>query len=410
MAEFFPGPFVRILARSGRAWTQEATVSVGAAGFGHCLAMSADRLVVGAPWAGDVSPREYGKVFVFRWNGASWLREAELRADDYHDYLRMGWSVAISGDTIVAGSVYDWGETGAAYVFRFDGTTWRQEAKLTASDGLGGDRFGQSVAIEGDTIVVGALWADVIWTASGAAYIFSRSNPGVWVEEIKLSPPSPTTLGYFGQSVELSNGRVLVGSQGADIAAPGSGEAYVFERYGAATWQLGSRLHPADAENSDGVGTTVALCGDRAIIGAPGDDDRALEAGAAYLFARGSDAIWREMAKFTAPDGMAEDDFSGAVALAGDTVVVGAARRDQFGIDSGAAYVFAISGDLDGDGVMDVCECLGDLFPDRTINETDLAIMLYYWNQGPGGDINRDGDTDEADLGLLLANWGTVCP
>ncbi|MFO0839567.1 MAG: FG-GAP repeat protein [Phycisphaerae bacterium] len=410
-AEFQPGGMVRVLERAGRSWNLEVTLSSGEAGFPWSMAMSENRVVATAPYAGLPALQEVGKIVVFRRIGDSWLHESELVAVDAHEYVRLGWSVATSGDVIVAGSVYDLGEAGSAYVFRFDGLSWHQEAKLTALDGTVGDRFGQSVAIDGGVIVVGAFWDGDAPTASGSAYIFERDAvSGLWQQVVKLAPPNPRALGYFGKSVAVSGTRVLTGQPGATHVVPSAGEAYVYDRDPNGTWRLTARFGADDPGVSHWFGTSVALAGDYAMLGAPGDFAHGPSSGSAYVFRRESDGTWRQAGKLVAQDSAAYDQFASSVAIASQVAFAGAWQHDLVGIDSGAAYAFAISGDLDGDGVMDVCECLGDLFPDRTINESDLAIMLYYWNQGPGGDIDRDGDTDEADLGLLLANWGTNCP
>ncbi|MFO0840606.1 MAG: FG-GAP repeat protein [Phycisphaerae bacterium] len=226
----------------------------------------------------------------------------------------------------------------------------------------------------------------------------------------KLVPNDPVTAKNFGQSVGLSRNRLISGAMRASGTSPVTGAAYVFERGDDAMWRQHTRVFAHDGSNSDVFGWSTAIVDDLVTVGAPGDDEHGQSSGSAYVYAHTAESGWREIAKLAAPDGVAYSGMGTALGLATDAVIVGAWEHDLAGVNSGAAYAFAISGDLDGDGVMDVCECLGDLFPDRTVNEIDLAIMLYYWNQGPGGDIDRDGDTDEADLGLLLASWGTFCP
>ena len=151
--------------RVGATWTEEAKLVAvdGAAGdlFGTSVAISGDALVVGARDRDVMAPNS-GAVYVFRFDGTSWIQEAELSASDGAENDFLGVRVAIDGDVVVAGALTaDAGrhDSGAAYVFRFDGTSWTQAAKLTASDGKAGDQFGNSVGISGDTVVVAAARA-----------------------------------------------------------------------------------------------------------------------------------------------------------------------------------------------------------------------------------------------------------
>jgi hypothetical protein len=238
--------------------------------------------------------------------------------------MSLGQSVAISGSTAVVGAPSTAANTGAAYVFvRVDGV-WSQQAELLASDGAMGDNFGSSVAISGSWVVVGAPTKN---TFKGAAYVFARNN-GAWTEQAILSDPAGGAYNQFGWAVSISGSTALV-------SAPfkhGTGVAYLFRRAGSA-WTHLAPLAASDGSQGDGFGVSAALSGSTAVIGAP---YRASYTGAAYVF-NGSGSSWTQQAELDASDGLANDTFGTSVAVAGSFAVVGA-----YGTDSGAgsAYVF----------------------------------------------------------------------
>src|SRR5439155_12747270 len=187
-----------------------------------------------------------------------------------------GHSVAIDGDTVVVGAHY--GNTpagrdaGAAYVFLRLGHTWIRQAKLLAPDGAQGDSFGSSVAIEGDTAVVAAAFGTTpTGERAGSAYAFVRSG-GKWTEQAKLSPSDGVLGDQFGWAVAFSGETALVGAPFADLpSAQGAGAAYAFDRSGTA-WSQAAKLIAPDASGGDQFGVAVGLLADAAVIGAPSKD------------------------------------------------------------------------------------------------------------------------------------------
>jgi len=252
-----------------------------------------------------------------------------------------GVSVAISGDTALVGAMREHGpngEQGVAYVLVRDGNTWTQQARLVAADAPANAAFGHSVALSGDTALIGAPGA------SGAAYVYVRNN-GVWTLQTRLDPAEGSNGEQLGYAVALSGDTALVGVP-SDIlgASYGYGSAFVFTRTGS-TWSEQRKLTASDVEPVSYFGYAVALDGDNAVIGAPYNTHgaNALQ-GSAYVFAR-SGSAWTEQAKLFAADGGAEDLFGSAVAVSGDTVVAGA-FIDDIGdqANQGSAYVFVRAG------------------------------------------------------------------
>ena len=298
--------------------------------FGNAVALDGDTAVIGA--YGD--DEGAGSAYVFRWDGATWvehkLTASDGAADDYFGF----YSVALDGDTAVIGATGDddlGDRSGSAYVFRWDGATWI-EHKLTASDGAAYDLFGSSVAVAGDTAVIGAYGDD---EGAGSAYVF-RWDGATWVEH-KLTASDGAADDRFGYSVAVDGNTAVIGAAGDDDLGISSGSAYVF-RWDGATW-VEHKLTASDGAAYDRFGEAVALDGNTAVIGAAGFTN---SAGSAYVFVRDG-TTWTEQAKLTASDGAAYDYFGEAVALDGDTVVIGAYRDDDLGDDSGSAYVFVPS-------------------------------------------------------------------
>ena len=324
-----------VFVRSGTIWSQQAklTASDRAAAdyFGWSVALSGDTALVGAHWGDNAK----GSAYVFVRSGATWSQQAKLTASENSQFF--GISVALSGDTALVGAHYNGSGLGAAYVFVRSGATWSQQAKLTASDGIAPDFFGISVALSGDTALVGADGDDVgINTDQGSAYVFVRSG-AAWSQQAKLTASDGAFYDQFGHSVALSGDTALVGAWGGGTYR---GSAYVFVRSGA-TWSRQAMLTAPDSWSYDQFGRSVALSGDTALVGAMTNDVGAYsDQGAAYVFAR-SGATWsHQEEKVTASDGTYSDYLGISVALSGDTALVGAFGDDNM---RGSAYVFVRS-------------------------------------------------------------------
>ncbi|MCP4700902.1 MAG: hypothetical protein GY862_29215 [Gammaproteobacteria bacterium] len=220
---------------------------------------------------------------------------------------------------------------------------WIQEAKLIADDAAGGDLFGYAVAVDGDIAIIGAYGDD----GGGSAYAFVRNND-VWTQQAKLFANDIEEGDLFGWSAAVSGDTVLIGARQDDDACPSlpacnSGSAYVFVSVGSGGWVQQAKLTAADAAPDDLFGDAVALDGNTALIGAVQDKESGLQSGSAYVFVRNNTGNWTQQTKLTAYDAAALDFFAASVAVSGDTAVIGAPLDDDGGQDSGSAYVFARS-------------------------------------------------------------------
>ncbi len=218
------------------------------------------------------------------------------------------------------------------------------ETKLVAGDAAAVDSFGFPVAVSGDTVVVGARFDDDAGLSSGSAYVFVRSGT-TWTQQQKLTAGDAAALDFFGSAVAVSGDTAVVGALRDDDAGADTGSAYVFVRSGT-TWTQQQKLIASDAAAGDNLGWAVAISGDTFVVGAWFPNDAFPQNGSAYVFVR-SGTTWAEQQKLTASDAVLDpvgDRFGTLLAISGDTVVVGAHGDSDAGLGSGSAYVFVRSG------------------------------------------------------------------
>lgn len=341
-------------------WTQQARLVAGdpAAGdlAGFAVSLFGDTALVSAHMAdpGGVSQSGAAYVFVRNPNQGTWAQQAKLVADDRLSGDLFGRAVAVSGDTALIGAnQVDAGgnnRSGAAYVFLRNPATgvWAQQRpRLVPTDSASGDEFGVSVSVSPDTALVGAYLAGSPGKAeAGAAYVFVR-NPasGSWVQQAKLLADDGAGGDHFGLSVALSGDIALVGAPDADPGGRASaGAAYVFVRNPASgVWTQQAKLVSGDGMASDIFGSAVALSGNRAAVTARlATFDGQATTGVAYVFARApGQGPWVPEARLGAADAAAGDSTAFGLALAGDTLGLGASGADIEGkLDAGASYIF----------------------------------------------------------------------
>lgn len=356
--------------------------------FGNSSALDGDLLAVGAYFEngtstginGDESAQggsRCGAVYVYADSGAGWVPEAYIKPGVIDDFDFFGWSIDLDGDTLVVGAIQEdggfggvngdatdnsAGSSGAAYVFVRDNGVWTQEAYLKAAFPDPSDRFGEAVAISGDTLVVGASGddsgavgvggdqVDVGAPDSGAAYVFVREN-GVWTQQAFLKPIEQEPGARFGSSLDIEGDTIVVGAPNMDLDLKfGAGQVTVFTRVGA-EWSLTDTLERPSPVIGDGFGSDVALDGDLIVVGAEDAEVFGVRSGAAYVFDRSSGS-WVNDGELLSPSLGSGDLFGQFVAIEGTTIAVGARREDgnsaglfgdptdDTGSDVGATYVY----------------------------------------------------------------------
>ena len=343
---------------NGTVWELDGELTAGDGAqsdmFGQSVSISGNTIVVGAPnhsaTIDTVTVPYSGAAYVFKNNGSLWELSGKLTASDAAQSVGFGVSVSVSGDTIVVGSPGQ-GEpdSGAVYVFTFNGTLWEQVAQFPGV-GVDGSGFAQSVSISGDTIVVGAPFdtANDSSPWAGAAYVFKRDSTG-WMQVQKLSAGAGDAAMFdgFGFSVSVSGNTIVVGAPWDEGS---TGAAYVFALNGA-LWEQIAKFPLESIAGGAFFGQSVAVSGDTIVVGALYDDvtDGPTDTGAAYLFrAEGTEWV---VEKITASDATGGDAFGYSVSISGDTVIVGAPYEDDGSTEvsqvtnAGAAYVFTLEGE-----------------------------------------------------------------
>jgi hypothetical protein len=297
--------------------------------FGASISVDNDRAIVGAPGA-DRMENGAGTAMIFERNDeGEWRHVALLAPETVQWNSNFGTSVSISGDVAIVGAVFGQTNnevTGAAYIFnRQDENTWEQTDQLRPSNLNYDDRYGSSVAISGNTAVVGSPNDDEKGEDAGAAYIFEKQDDGTWQETTKLAPAGRDA--NFGTSVAISDNKIAVG---ADWYLT-EGTAFVFQKRADGTWEESTMLDPDNksfpSSNNDRFGRSIALSGNRLLVGAPrASNSEGNYTGVAWLFEQNEDETWTEGQQIIFAESMDEDSFGTAVALSENHLFIGANR------------------------------------------------------------------------------------
>jgi len=413
---FFDGPGAAYVYRLvGSDWIETAeipappTVTGLANGFGFSVSISGDLALIGAPGDHDRASSA-GAAYVFRFDGTQWNLETKITASDGARDDIFGTSVAIDGNTAIVGAPQNTlTGPGWAYVYRYDGAQWVEETKLVAPDGGADDAFGSSVAVRGDVAAVGARNHGNTGLSfpdgAGAVYMFNFNGTS-WDERDKLVPVDAPTgqKELFGSSVSIDETASIV-AIGTDAITfgpfPPTGSAYVFRDEGDG-WLFDAKLIP---EGITTLSKTVSISGDTILAGAW----REWSVGGGCPFpniCRSGSAYtfrfdgknWNEHATLNASDIADGDNFGWSVALSGSAAFIGAWRDEDHGINSGSAYVFDLG-------------CTADTNNDGVLTPTDFTAWINAFNnQLPECDQNNDGACTPTDFTAWIANFNKGCP
>jgi len=306
--------------------------------FGSAVDIATYNAIIGAYFDDSGSITNCGSAYIFTYDGSSWSQQAKLTASDADDDDEFGISVSIDGHYAIVGAHYDdanGAQSGAAYIFHRSGVTWSQQAKITPSDAAAGDQFGRSVSMDvtadGDYVIVGAPGKN---SDQGFSYIFKRSDTS-WIQQTKIGATNSKKLGY---SVSICMPYVLMGAYGTNS---NTGAAHIYELIGS-SWYGKGALTASDGVSYDLFGSSVAINHDYAICGSPGHDLTYGGEGAAYIFEKPTSG-WTTMTetqKITASDIASSDGFGKSVSVDGDHVIVTSPDDDDGGLASGSAYIF----------------------------------------------------------------------
>lgn len=306
--------------------------------FGDSVSLSGSCAVIGA-YADATAGPYAGAAYVFEKTPDGWFQTQKLIPSDISPFDRFGRSLDVDGQYIII-SAYgddDMGDfSGSAYIFGRGPTLWLQVQKITASDGAMDDQFGYDVAIHGDRAVVGAPRADPSGPQSGAAYVFERIG-GSWVQKQKLVADDGLSFDSFGAAVDVRDDLIIVGAYGRDEGVTDSGAAYIFRRMGS-QWEQVAKLRPADPQVMSAFAYSVSISGDVALVGAYGDGTFGAYSGSAYFFQE-IGGSWHQSAKVYSPFPTFGDRFGHSVDLNGDWAIIGAHLSDLQALNAGAAFI-----------------------------------------------------------------------
>ena len=393
-----------VFVRVGGVWVQQGHLTINATEdlmlFGFAVAVSGDTAVVSAPDEDGMVGADEGSVHVFVRSAGVWSFQQRLASHEPHEKQDFGNSVAIAGDWLAVGadgSNYNDTRSGSVYMYERVGGTWQFRQRLDASNGGAGDYFGDMVAMSGTRLAVGAHLSDELGTNVGAVYIFELVE-GAWVEQVELLPSNPTGSDDFGAGLDLDGDRIAIGApHQAGPAGNNQGAVYVFESIGG-VWTETAHLRRTNGAAFEQHGLRVAIENDAVIAGSPYFNPGGItNAGGATLY-QWNGASWAERTQpaRAAPPGPTAYGFGAA--FAGNEFLIAAPADDTAqGMNSGQVYVFDLP-------------CPSDQDENGQVDGMDLAAMLAAWGETDTfADVNRDGVVDGADLAALLATWGT-CP
>jgi WD40 repeat protein len=388
--------------------SSELLASDGAAEdwFGQAVVIRDDIIVVGVPEDDDNGFRS-GSAYVFVFDGSSWVEQHKVTASDGESFDQFGFSVDISGTIAVIGAppFFEADTDGSAYLL--DLVTGEELAILLPDDGPVAEHFGHAVAINGTRAVVGSPRDDDNGFDAGAAYLFDTATGE---QIVKLVAEDTSVL--FGISVAMSGSTIVIG-------ASGSGAAYVFDTN---TGRQITKLVPDDGESGDAFGISVNISGAIAIVGAHHDDDFGSNSGSGYLF---DVTTGEQLAKLLPDDGAEGDQFGLSVAVSGSVAIVGSYLDWEFGdCCHGSAYLFDVTTGEQIAKILPDDNSTGDMFgwavsisggraiggavrhDDNGLDSGAAYIFDLPCVSACPADVSGDGEVNVTDLTLVILAWG----
>jgi len=310
--------------------------------YGIVVALSTGTAVIGVPFD---SSRIFnaGSAYVYKHRNGAWSLQQKLQASDSAPGDQYGWSIALQGDTLLIGARFDDDRgfnSGSIYAYTLTDGVWVERQKFSAPDGAVNDQYGYTISLDGDLAFIGTPFDDDNGFESGSVYIYTRIA-GLWTVEKKITAYDGEPGDQFGWSVALSAGSALIGARFDDDEAFNSGSAYLYNRT-AQTWHMKQKFTASDAAVNDQFGWTVALDDQTAVIGARFNDDMGINSGSAYVYTL-IDKVWGQHQKLTASDGEPGNQYSWAIALNGDKLIIGAPFDNYDEALSGSCYVYSRS-------------------------------------------------------------------
>ena len=306
--------------------------------FGTSIAIDGDYAVIGV----RVTEHVIGCAYVFKREGTAWKQVQKLTPPFSEDYDMFGFSVAISGDYIVIGAYHSAGKKGYAAIYKLENGNWKYKSQLQHSSLKGSEKFGYSVAIDGEYVVVGAPWQDVGFSQQGAAYVYKREGE-LWDSKARLLAKDGMESAHFGWSVSISQRQILVGAPGMTIDGGSSqGAVYLFVP-DKEIWKPGVRF--TQGVSSDEYGISVDIKDSRFIVGAVNAYADEIGHGAAYIYKYvPKDTMWIMEKKLISSTTKFSNYYGSSVSIDGDYALVSDNFDEEKGSHAGAAFLYKYAG------------------------------------------------------------------
>ncbi len=385
----------------GKSWQEEQKLSLSdeyevwdRPAFGTSVSVWEDVAVVGAPKHG-LKEMDSGIVYVFRYDGESWVEEEKIEPKDITEEKKFGYPVVVEQNRIAVGAVgegNEWGKNymGAVYIFEFEEGVWKEKQKIVSPTAEINDFFGEGIALDGESLAVSSHLNDEFASNGGAVFYYEKEGEE-WQLKQSFSASDVEENMQFGRSVGMSGNVLAVGTIIPDFCGTFSGKAYIFEKE-KGEWFEKQDISPSNCQAYNLFGTAVDVESDEVVVGA---------SGMAYLFSPDKNG-WFESDAFNGQGSGGSAGFGSALDLAQDRLIAGAHSSLVDGIWSGKAHIFkkecgigfeSCPGDLDGDGKAGV---------------SDLLLLLESWGECPDclADLNGNGVVDNLDILELLSVWG----
>jgi hypothetical protein len=309
--------------------------------FGRSVSIYGNYAIVGAD-RNDTLNENTGAVYTFEFINGAWTQQSKIISTlgEYDGYF--GASVYLEGNRAIIGAYGENENSGSVYIFELNGNNWNQTAKINPKIVNVNARFGSSVSLSGDRLLIGAYFDNHQGINSGSAYVFDLID-GNWIQNAILYPGDGANNDFFGASLSLSNNRAIIGSYHNNNNGINSGSAYIFDLNNG-NWEQTQKINNTLGSSGDYFGSTVSISGNRIIIGSSGEDDNGIDSGTSYIYDLLVDN-WNMTTKLSPSESAYGDNFSNSISILGNIALIGAYKDDDFGIDSGSAYIFEFDGE-----------------------------------------------------------------
>ena len=319
-----------------------ASDNAASTNFGSRVAIEGEYVVVGK-YGDDAGGTDTGSIYIFKNDGSdNFTQTQKIQAADHQASDYFGISLDISGGYIVVGAHAEdqkGTDAGAAYIFKNSNGTFVQTQKLTASNAGASDNFGGTVAIDGNYVIVAAQGEDTGVTDAGMVYVF-KNEGGSFVEKTQLQASNRSGGDYFGNSIAIDGDYVVIGASGDDATTFNAGSVYIFKNDGSDNFTQIQKLEVRNGQTNAYFGNTLTISGKDLVIGGYRSDSNGYGSGAVYLFENNGSDVFVQTGKMRASDAQADDYFGQAIALYDGTLLVGADYEDSGATSAGALYVF----------------------------------------------------------------------